>query len=96
MCWISCGKLRKSWINECTNARGAIDFYGLIEKSVPYCLIGWDDKVVIDAEEKPIQFSTNIALRLSEEFYIAFSNKLNLSEPDSDQSNGALKNSKST
>lgn len=89
-------KLRKKWVNECTNTRGNVDFYGLIEKSVPYCLIGWDDKAVIDAENKPVNFTTETSMCLSEDFYVAFSAKLNLAEPDSEGSNGQLKNLSST
>ncbi|HDY84871.1 hypothetical protein LCGC14_1452750 [marine sediment metagenome] len=89
-------KLKKRWVNECTNARGIIDFYGLIERAVPYCLTGWSDKAVVDAEDKPIPFSDAVALSLPEDFYTTFSSQLGLSDPDSDQTNGSLKNSKST
>ncbi len=89
-------ELKKRWVNECTNARGVIDFYGLIERAVPYCLTGWSDNAVVDAENKPIQFNTEIALLLPEDFYTTFSSQLGLSNPDSDQTNGSLKNSKST
>lgn len=88
-------KLRKNWINECTNARGVTDYYAVIEKSVPYCLIGWDDNAVIDAENKSIAFTPEMAMHLSDDFYNAFSAKLNLAEPDGDE-NGQLKNLNST
>jgi hypothetical protein len=89
-------KEKQRWTQECTNARGNIDFYKLIQKAVPNCLLGWDDGAVIDEDEKPIAFSSELALSMPEDFYLELSGKLGLSEPDSSKNNGALKNSKST
>lgn len=89
-------KLKKRWVSECTNARGVIDGYALIEKAVPYCLLGWDDNAVIGADDKSIPFSDEIALKMPEDFYTLFSGQLGLENPENDETNGSLKNSKST
>ena len=89
-------KMKKKWTRENTNRHGIIDFYGIMEKAVDYCLLNWDDKAVIDADNKPVSYSPELALMLSEEFYLEFGDALGISNPDSDEPETEVKNLKST